>query len=257
MNLAFREKLKYFETWLRNEVDHALRGRYELGQQALELYKDERDNGGKAYGRHAIDRICTLLRWDDGVIRTALRFVQTFTPEDLERLCGLVLPKGEPVTWSHVRTLVQVRDAARRQQLLDKTVAEGWTCDQLAHEMRRLAERPANDGRGRPPRLPRHFDDAVAQQQESADRWDRLHTKVWVTDKHSLAAQAAQLAPEEVTDERLRGARQLAAQLRRVADEARAQAEQAEEVVRGFERILAERQRAEAPARPASRRKTA
>jgi hypothetical protein len=41
-----------------------------------------------------------------------------------------------------------------------------------------------------------------------------------------------------------------------VADEALAEAEQAEEVVRGFERVLAERQQAEAPARPA-RRKTA
>jgi hypothetical protein len=198
------------------------------------------------YGRHAIDRICRLLRWDDGLIRTALRFVQTYTPEDLDRLCSLVLPKGEPLTWSHVRALVQVRDAGQRQQLLDRTVAEGWTCDQLGHEMRRLAERPANDGRGRPPRLPRHFDDAVAQQQESAERWDRLHTKVWITARHSLAAQAAQLRPEEVTDERLREAGQLAAQLRPVADEARAQAGQADEVVRGFERVLEARPRARA-----------
>jgi hypothetical protein len=39
-----------------------------------------------------------------------------------------------------------------------------------------------------------------------------------------------------------------------VADEARAQAE---EVVRGFERVLSERRQAEAPTKPAARRKSA
>jgi hypothetical protein len=36
-----------------------------------------------------------------GVIRLALRFAQTFTPEDLERLCALILPVGELPGRSH------------------------------------------------------------------------------------------------------------------------------------------------------------
>jgi hypothetical protein len=98
MTPACRKKLKYVENWLRREVDHTLRSRNELGLQVLELYQDERTNGGKCYGKNAIGRICKLLRWDDGVIRLALRFVQTYTPDDLERLCKHVLPGGEPLT---------------------------------------------------------------------------------------------------------------------------------------------------------------
>src|SRR5262245_31984178 len=135
MTPACRKKLQYFENWLRKEVDHTLRSRYELGLQVQELYEDERKNGGKLYGKDAIGRICKILCWDDDLIRLALRFVQTFTPEDLERLCSMVLPKGEPLTWSHVRALIPIDDAARRQELLDRTVAEGWTCNELAREI--------------------------------------------------------------------------------------------------------------------------
>jgi hypothetical protein len=259
MTPAFREKLNYFEDWLRKEVDHTLRSRYELGLMAKELYEDEKNNGGKLYGRNAMGRICKILCWDDGLIRLALRFVQAYSPADLERLCGIVLPSGEPLTWSHVRALVALPSAAQRKELLEKTIVEGWTCNELALEIKHLPDRPGKDGRGRPPRMPKDFDVAVAQQQQSADKWDRHYTRVWGATNHSLETEAAKLPPEEVTEKRLRQAQELAYQLRRVADQAQKQAEKAEEVVHEFERILDERRRADVDATTATtaRRKTA
>jgi len=259
MTPACRKKLKDFENWLRKEVNHTLHSRYELGLKVREIYDDEQKNGGKLYGKNAIGRICKILRWDDGVIRASLKFVQTYTPEDLERLCRLVLPTGEPLTWSHVRALLPMDDATKRQEFLDRTVSAGWTCNELAHEIKKLADGPTNDKRGRPPRLPRNFDDAVSQQQQSAEQWERRYSKVWSHDDRSLTTQAAKLPPEEVTEERLRQARELAIQLRQVADQAVKQAEKAEEVVREFERILNERQQANTSAQPATtaRRKNA
>jgi len=100
--------------------------------------------------------------------------------------------------------------------------------------------------------VPKDFDGAVAQQQQSAERWDRLHTKVWASPAQSLVTHAALLPPEEVTNERLRQARDLAMMLRRVATEALEQAEKAERVVLDFERILDERQQADQPRQPAT-----
>jgi hypothetical protein len=259
MNPACRKKLEEIESLLRKEVDHMLRSHYELGLQVKELYDDAKKNNGKVYGKNAIGGICKLLNWDDGLIRAALRFVNTYSQEDLERLCSARLPKGQPLTWSHVRALVPLDKAAERQELLDRTVAEGWTCNQLALEIKRMGDGPAGDGRGRPPRLPKDFDGAVAQQQESAERWDRLYDRVWAKEDRSLVTQAAKLSEDEVTEERLHQARELAWQLRRVAEQAAKQAEKAEEVVQEFERILDERQKADAPAPPAAtpRRKTA
>src|SRR5262245_37764296 len=94
MTPACRKKLSYIETWLRKDMDHCLRSRYELGLQVQELYEDERKNNGKIYGKNAIGRICKLLNWEDGLLRWALRFVQAFTPEGLQRPCSSVLPGG-------------------------------------------------------------------------------------------------------------------------------------------------------------------
>jgi hypothetical protein len=61
----------------------------------------------------------------------------------------------------------------------------------------------------------------------------------------------AKLPPEEVAKERWHRARDLAYQLRRVADQVREQAVAAEQIVRDFERILADRQQRRTPARSA------
>jgi hypothetical protein len=245
----FRKKLDYFEDWLWREVNHTLRSRYELGLQVQELYEDERKNGGKLYGKNAIGRICKLLYWEDGLLRWVLRFVQTYTREDLDHLCSLVLPRGAPLSWSHVRGLIAVEDARKRQELLYRTVAEGWTCTQLALAVKKLEKSGSGDQRGRPPRVPENFDDAVLQQQQVADQWDRQHSKVWASPTGSLLTHAAQIPPEEVTEEHLHQAQRLAHQLRQVAEQAREQAEKAEQVAREFERILRERQQANGPAR--------
>jgi hypothetical protein len=72
MTPACRKKLKYFESWLRREVNHTLRSRYDLGLQVLELYEDERTNGGKLYGKNAIGRICKILRLTTEVLSDRL-----------------------------------------------------------------------------------------------------------------------------------------------------------------------------------------
>jgi hypothetical protein len=258
MTPACLEKLRYIETWFHKEIKHTLRSRYELGLQVQELYEDDK-KGGKLYGRNAIGRICKILHWDEGLIRHTLRFVQTYSPEELEQLCERILPTGAPLTWSHVRVLLSAQNRNQRQELLASTITEGWTCTELAQKMKNLYDGQTKDNLGRPPRMPKDFDGAVAQQQQSAEQWDRLFTRVWAKRDRSLVAQAAKLPKDEVTEERLRQARELAYYLHRVANQATEQAEKAEQVVKDFDRILDERQQAEKPSAPATktRRRTA
>jgi len=236
MTPACRAKLDYFENWLRMEVKHVLQSRYELGLVALELVEDEKKNGGKLYGKNAIGRIGKVLRWDDGLIRLALRFVRAFSREQVEQLCTLVLPNGDPLTWSHVRCLLGVKEREQRKELLERTVQEGWSCTQLAEQI--------VEGQPRPVRPPINFDSAIKKQLTSAEQWDRQHTKVWSRPDTSLVSQAARLPADGVTQERLQKAQELAYQLRLVADQAVKQAEAAEQVVHDFEQILKEREEA-------------
>ena len=85
----------------------------------------------------------------------------------------------------------------------------------------------------------------MAQQQQSAEKWDRQYNRVWAKKDQSLVTQASKIPPDGITEERLHQARELACQLRRVANQALEQAEKAEQVVLDFERILNLRQGAE------------
>ena len=235
---ALKEKLEFCQNWMKQELGRSLRSRYELGQQVLELYRDETNNKARVYGRGAIDRICKILHWDDGLIRLSLRFAQSYTPQQVEEMCSCLLPNGQPLSWSHVRCLVTVEDKKQRQMFLDQTLEEGWTCTELAREMKILDRGGMEEKRGRPPKMPKDFDGAIALQKQSAEAWDKQYSRVWSHPKRSLMVHVAKLSPFEITNDRLREARELAGQLRRVAQQATEQAEAAEQIVKDMEGVL-------------------
>jgi hypothetical protein len=245
MSPRLRQKLDWIENWMKTQVKSALESRYELGEQVLEIYLDETKHGAKVYGRNAIDNICKILKWDDGVIRACLRFVQLYTRKDLDRLCSLILPRGEPISWSHLRCLFQVPEPERREALLQQTVQEGWTCTELA-----LAVKHLDDPRGRPVKIPPSFDGLAQQQLQFVETWEKRYPKIWASSEQSFTSRAGQLKPEEVTEDRLREAADLADRLRQMAKQVTQAAEKAEAVVSNFERILAERKAASPPATP-------
>src|SRR5262245_24313106 len=69
MSPKLREKYDWIRGWLERQNQSLLRSYYELGEQVQEIYLDETSNGSKVYGRFAIQRICTVLDWDDSLIR--------------------------------------------------------------------------------------------------------------------------------------------------------------------------------------------
>ena len=137
------------------------------------------------------------------------------------------------------------------KQLLEKTFNEGLTCSELAYSIKSGDDRESNKG-GRPLKIPASFDGMVQQQKKAAEEFERRNQRVWSHPTHSLVVKAAELGKEEVTEERLKEAAELAHQLRIVADEANRAADKAEAVVHNFERILAERKAsADSPAKSA------
>jgi hypothetical protein len=203
MTPSFRQKLEYIEGWLRREAVHYLRRYYELGKQVEELYLDDRQNNGRVYGRDPIGRICKLLHWGDGIIYNSLRLVQTYSEDEIDRLCSVTMPSGAPLSWSHVRCLLEVKEDSKREDVLDLTIKNGWTCNRLAQEVKRIRDPAGSDTRGRPPRTPNHLDDLLAQQNDVIKHWDRLYLRVWSNSRHSMSSQVAKLQPGEVTEQRL------------------------------------------------------
>ena len=246
MNPKLKEKFDQIRNLLESEVHNVLRNRYDLGEHFQALYDDETDNGSKSYGKHAVDKICRLLAIDRTLVRGCMKFVSVYSRDDLEMLCTRLLPRGEHISWSHMRALAHVEDTSRREELLEKTFDEGWTCNELADAAKRNNDRDGNNS-GRPPRIPSSFDGMVAQQKKATEDWERKNSKVWNHPHHSLVVKADELADDEVTEARLKEASELAYHLRGLAEEANLAAKRAEVVVRRFQDILDQRKRSQEP----------
>jgi hypothetical protein len=246
MNPALRKKCEEIHALMKTEVEAVLNNRYALGEKFLDIYHDQTQQGSRVYGKQAIPNICRLLYLDDSFVRNCIKFVQSFTREDLARLP--TMPSGDPVSWSHFRCVLPLEDRSQREAMLLRTATEGMTCAELAYEIKHLGDQAQPAKQGRPLKVPATFDAAVKQQKGFTEDWERRYAKVYSHPKHSLVARAAELAPEEVTEERLREAGELAHQLRLMADQAVQAAEKAEGVVQEFARILDEHKAKSLPA---------
>ena len=107
----------------------------------------------------------------------ARRFVQRLsTKECLELLAQNCELTGKPLSWSHVRHLVSVANAARRYQLLKDTVQNSWITTQLidAIQVREGRTRHPKAG-GRPPIKPKTVEEGMLRLQRLSEKWSALY----------------------------------------------------------------------------------
>ena len=101
----------------------------------------------------------------------ARKFAETYTEEQFEELCSLRRPDGKPLSPSHVRYLLLVRDKRRRKGLQSRAIKEGWSASRLYDEIRQI--QVASSPAGLPFKSPASVDEAVIQIANQTDRWLR------------------------------------------------------------------------------------
>jgi len=101
----------------------------------------------------------------------ARKFAETYTEEQFEELCSLRSPDGKPLSPSHVRYLLLVRDKRRRKGLQSRAIKEGWSASRLYAEIRQIQE--ASSPAGSPFKSPASVEEAVFQIANQTGRWLR------------------------------------------------------------------------------------
>ena len=217
---AFREKLDKCQKWFDREARRSIKARWELGLEIKAVYDDVTDHRGSHYGVHAMEEIGDYFGWDDGVVYASLRLAQQFTEEEIDEICAMKTPGGQPVFYSHLMSIINF-EREKRRQLINQAVAESWTAGQLVHvakEEKEKEERERHrhqdqnndekpeksskeDGRGRPIGKPKSFDAVAAQMEDFADDFLNRSTLVWDSDEHGLFAKMSQLSTDEYTEE--------------------------------------------------------
>jgi hypothetical protein len=238
MNAALKAKVEEIQQWFTRECKRSLESRYKLGLLVKPLYDDETEHGSKRYGERAIETLRLALKWQEDLIPSTLRLVRSYSPAEFKQLTELRNEAGKPLTWSHVRILVQVGDPSKREDLLQRTLRENWTSDQLTYEYKRLVKQDRPTKRGRSLVRPKDLDGVVRQQATLADEFLERAQKVWRVSDDSLTRHYQELAPSEHTVERAQMLKDHATRLRRLAQEAEERAQEAEVVYEHFLRVM-------------------
>lgn len=119
-----------------------------------------------------------------GVSRTetekARKFVDYYTPKELDWLCELGSDEGSPLKKSHIMGLLNIPDKRKRRTLANRAAKESWSVKRLAAEIRKSLPRRSAGGR-RPPR-PKTVDDALVEIERATEKWLRLYEVLQVPD---------------------------------------------------------------------------
>src|SRR5580692_5266722 len=75
---ALRRKIEWIIDWQKQELSCSLLGRWDLGHEIDEVYRDHDMNGGRVFGRKAKSTIATFLREDPSVVNMAHSLYRTY-----------------------------------------------------------------------------------------------------------------------------------------------------------------------------------
>jgi hypothetical protein len=150
------------------------------------------------------------------------------------------LPRGNPLTYTHVVELARIEDETRREKILKQAVKEGWTTRKLTKVIQAgpsQQDKP-EDHRGRPLAKPRDFDAVLDQQASFIKDFLSRNDQVWSHEEHFLSAKVEDLTGDQFTQERANRLKQHADQMNLLAQKAKERADEALGVHKLFVQVL-------------------
>jgi hypothetical protein len=217
--------------WFSREDRQTLKTRYALGVEIQALSQAQAKDATGHYGRRFVARLCEVFGWDKGVVYNALGFVRAYTREEIAALASQPMANGRLVPYGHLRALAKLPLKKDRDKLLKKAMAACWTRAELQDAILKATaagQKKKEDGRGRPLKPPRDLPGLLRQQERTAQEFVRRATSVWAKQPYSLMAAAKKLPDKEANEDQAKRLREHAAMLRKLAETAGEQADEAD-----------------------------
>jgi hypothetical protein len=240
-NPALRKELDWFQNWFDRGFRDSIKTRWELAQRIKANYDDVIGNRGRRYGLHAVEMIRKYFGWDEGTIFSSIRLASLFDQEEIDVLCELRMPDGQPLSFTYMHPLSAI-PRAKRKKMIQKAVAENWTSRDFDRYVfyDELPAKRGKGGRGRPIGKTKTFDEVVAQIDAFIEDFMDRAWRVWETEEHSPRGQATKLADKDITPKRAENVKRVAGRLLELAEKAQRIREQLLAVHEQFAKILDE-----------------
>lgn len=123
----FQAKCECIQQLLASATREDASTRYRVGAHVRDLKEDE-----AKYGARAVARLAERLGRDEATLYRYALVAERWSVEAFGAYLGRLTPAGEPLSWTHFVELSTVEDAALREELARRAIAEGLSVRALA-----------------------------------------------------------------------------------------------------------------------------
>lgn len=197
MNDNLRAVHEEAEDLLNRETECIIRSRYELGLLVKEVDEDEKNS----YGAKAIETLSKALGRNKTILYDALKFVNTYSEEQVNELLAARNNNNIPLSWSHVEALIHTPDDDVRDKMLDSALIECWTGAELAKKISEALGGTRSNSPGRPLSKPKSFDGYLDSIITTSEVLTKKVEQVWLGGDKTLIDAANEI--EDVSDKTL------------------------------------------------------
>lgn len=183
---------------------------YEVGLHIKRLFDDEHVLHPTRRRSTKIEMLADALNVSSRTLYDSKKLVDAFTPEQY-----IDLISRQPISWAHVCHLLQVSSVKRRQELIERVVAENWSADELGYEIADISKKKPR-GPGRDPKPPRNIAQGLHKTIHLSKSYYNVVFKALLSDAFDLPTQIQDLAPDKVTSEMRQQIEQAVAALQKV-----------------------------------------
>jgi hypothetical protein len=209
-----------------------LRNIYEIGriaQEGLDAYEATHSH----YGMGLVDQLAEEVGLSARTLRYSLKLVETFSPKEFADLIS-----NPKISWSHVIQLMSIEPPERRQQLLDRTIQESWSSDDLNAAILIAYGRRQSSG-GRKPAVPKNLNQALSRISKAAQKFRNAMELSWFGDAFDVPSTICDTPPEEITATLKERTAECATLLEAIAERARENATRLRAPLPWIEEVLA------------------
>jgi hypothetical protein len=217
--------------WLADDHRACILHRYRLAELVKRLNDDHMKNRQRRYGGSSVERLARFFNQEAYMIYAALSVAGAYTRQEVEELSRVRLSDGRSLSYYHIQLLSGLDTEEQRDEALQLTIEQAWTTDDLREHVQRvrLPTKVEGDGRGRPMSVPRNLDDLLRQQGRKVEDFLTRSAKVWNQPENGFLSKAYDMPTDHWTPGRAKALLEHARALRRLAEEAGRQADEAEQ----------------------------
>lgn len=215
------------------------------------VVKDLRDD---AFIKHpnqrrmaTMEALAEALKVSPRLLYDTKKLVETFTSQQYAELIT-----QRQISWVHITHLMQVDSGDRRQQLIERVVAEELTAEELAYEIGGVLKKKRR-GSGRKPKPPRNVPHALQKTIGLSNSYFKILGEALFGDAYHLPSEIVNLPPDKVSAEIRRQIEQAIVVLDNVGKRAFTSTDELRKALAARVGAIGARATAAAPAQPPTR----